>query len=345
MFEIFFSHLTTTIAEIEVCLSKLKVPRNKVPKKVAGFLKLTDRISKSLVSARDAPERPAKDVDEYEKFLVSLGCKLPNFLHNWATNYEVMDVEFQTSHRMSPRRGERILVMFRLSWNMKTHHKQRDYLPAQAAITLETTLVEYYREDLLRECNGAPALRKEMWDYFLSVTSPYHEDVPNKPGLTRRIKAWEFPDKYDTPESNNSTSGGRKYDANMMKKELDQANPPPKRKTKEVIAQSKIKGLLDNKYLWASVSGATPGVVETLAYHCIATLSRVSHLMHMSFMVDELLMSLDINRSLTLTLSDWSTESLSGVNKPPKGPSMWSRWRCRYFRTLHTSSRTNMRNS
>ncbi|KAI0261575.1 hypothetical protein BGY98DRAFT_1104417, partial [Russula aff. rugulosa BPL654] len=254
MFEIFFSHLTTTIAEIEVCLSKLKVPRNKVPKKVAGFLKLTDRISKSLVSAHDAPERPAKDADEYEKFLVSLGCKLPNFLHNWATNYEVMDVEFQTSHRMSPRRGERILVMSGLSWNTKTHHKQRDYLPAQAAITLETVLVEYYREDLLRECNGAPALRKEMQDYFLSVTSPYHEDVPNKPGLTRRIKAWEFPDKYDTPESNDSTSGGRKYDANMMKKELDQANPPPKRKTKEVIAQSKIEGLLDNKYLWASIA-------------------------------------------------------------------------------------------
>jgi hypothetical protein len=132
----------------------------------------------------------------------------------------------------------------------------------------------------LRQCHGASSLRSEMQEFFLSLASTHIVRDESAPSGSRMVKVWEFPDKYALPEhaTEPSPSGNtRKYDGAFMKQELDKLHPKEsvKNKTKDAKYTS-IVGLLNNPNLYSSVKGVTPATLETLAYHCINTLNRVS---------------------------------------------------------------------
>lgn len=367
MFTILFCHLTTTIPEIELNLQKSTSLRAKVPRNLMGFKKLVDATKDTLVEAKsqsqekrrgrketrgdadkeyqdelaECPAFKAKAKDNYETFVVDvLSMNLPNFFYQWESNYLKMKLtKYEHSHRLAPRRGERMLVMSGLSWNESSNNRPRDWMPTVAAITLETGIVEMYREDMLRRCAGARKLREEMETYFLSIASFF---VPfDRPTEPQAIKEWRFPDGYSsspageapavvpassTGPATESRTASRtalttesttesttmsalrvtKYNPDVIRKELNRQNPMnTKQSKKRDKLRTSIDGLVKNKLLWADKQGDTGGTLETLAYHCIAALSRVSH--H-SFMVSCVLLGerqcRRMNESLTSTWTD-----------------------------------------
>jgi len=171
---------------------------------------------------------------------------------------------FNRNHRTSKRTGERLLVMSGLGWNVDSHHMNRDWTNIISAVTLETAIVESYRLQLLIACPGACALRKEMRDYILSMTSTFF--MIARTGKLERVVEWGFLDGIPLDVG---TCGGRSYDPDEIRKELYDG------KRNDSVAAT-INSLCKNKLLWSSHPDAAQGTLETLAYNCISTLSRVS---------------------------------------------------------------------
>jgi hypothetical protein len=202
---------------------------------------------------------------------------------------------FKRPHRVSERTGERLLVMSGLSWNLDSHNKSRDYNNVVAAVTLETALVESYRVDLLTACPGAHALRKVMQEYLLTIASPYHKTHPVS-GALQSIEEWAFPDGIPLDVG---TCGGRLYDAEELRKQMNELNLASATTTgskgKGNTVLKTIEYLEKNPLLWCSDPKAKYGSVETLAHHCISTLSHVSQsfIIHMSPETPHALMFID----------------------------------------------------
>lgn len=323
MFTMFFSHLTTSIADIEIQLSKVGIPRNGAAKDFIGYMKYLEEVETSKSTGKKTSENGEETYQNKlgeslmlnveggnmqesraEKFVKSLGWTNLHYFAEWKANMKVMELSTydDRKHRVSNRRGERFVVMSGLTWNKQSRSKERDWAATVAAITLETAIVEKYREKLLRMCNGAYELRKEMLEYFSSITIGHYETHPST-GEIIKNRSWEFPDGYKLPvdvdasgDSGDKTgitgttgkAGGTsttghtsmtgRYNPEAMRKELHKVNPiiVTSKRRKESV-QSQIRNLTKNKYLWSSNSKASNGSLETLAYHCIVTLWRVSY--------------------------------------------------------------------
>lgn len=166
-----------------------------------------------------------------------------------------------------------MLVMSGLDWNLDTRNAKRDWPNTASAITVETALVESYREDLLLECPGASALREEIRAHFVKIAHPHNINHPST-GLVDQVYLWEFPDGFATPVGIRSD---RVYVPEVMRDDLNRHKPQPKSKDKKRDAiQVTITSLVKNKYLTSSHSTASSGVLETLAYQCIKSLAHVS---------------------------------------------------------------------
>lgn len=88
-----------------------------------------------------------------------------------------------------------MLVMSGLSWNIASKARDRDWAPTVAAITLETALVEFYREKMLKKCSGACRLREDIEGYFLSIGTVHHWLHPSTGEGIVEV-SWTFPDGY-----------------------------------------------------------------------------------------------------------------------------------------------------
>jgi len=276
----FFSNLTTYIAEIEIYLRKKPSLRDQIPKDpkhISEFQKLFDKVRKSPIddNKKGKSSHNKKPLDMSEKILGLLNWDFATYAREWELNQELMKSKpFKQTNRVAERRGERFLVMCGLSWNFNSQNKARDWLNVVAAVTLETAVVESYRMDLLVACPGACKLREEMREYFVGIASAYHK--PRVAGGTHLVTEWAFPDGYD---DNVSTRVSKSYDPDVLRKDMvsvpgaSVATPKGKRGS----ARDILNDLAKNSLLRCSDPNAAPGSLETLAYNSISALSRVSH--------------------------------------------------------------------
>jgi hypothetical protein len=304
LFTILFSHLTTTIVEISICLARMGIKREGAPRSLTGFKKLRDKVEGGMTRAvsRRAKElektqgqatqaaddevvyqnelatyltiEVSKDTEESEAFIKTLGWNLIRLNEEYKRNLGLMGLnKFNREHRLSLRRGERMLVMSGLSWNTESRSSERDWGATVMAVVLETAVVESYRETVLRTSNGAYDLRREIREYMKSIAMTHFAWHPTT-GSHHQEKSWEFPDGFEAPRT---TKENGPFNAATMRKNLDQAIPlgGMSRRKKNGL-RTQIENLYKNKYLWASRSGASSGTMETLAYHCIQQLWKVS---------------------------------------------------------------------
>lgn len=300
MFRIFFSHLTTSIAEMEVYLCDHTTHRDLIPtdsKQLPAFKTLADKANEALIGgiagsstaaaakgkAKGKKRKKAAEKEEggpgsAEFFLQKLGVELVNFGHRWRTLFELMPLfPFTRDNRTAKDRGERMLTMSGLSWNPKSQNKTRDWGNIVAAITIETIVVESYREDLLQSCSGACTIREEAYAYFLSHAVEHYKRA-NMTSRPEMVTEWVFADAYNLDVG---ARGGKQYNSADLRKYLDTAHATTTRMKKDPI-RTWVEGIEKNKLLWSSDDGAGKGSVETLAHHCISTLAHVSQLFRVS---------------------------------------------------------------
>jgi len=310
-----FNHLTTTITEIEIYLARAKIPRKNIPKDLAKYKTLFDDVMKAMYNTKKALQAKSDDIlngkdweqayqDELaghmrfkasdgmtmcQDFLTSVKWNVVRFAYEWKQNFALWEFkEFTRAHRIAYRRGERMHVMSGLSWNHQSRAKERDWTLPNAAVTLETALVESYRRDLLEVCPGAGRLREEMRKYLMSIANPFHLIEPHT-GKDITQKDWDFPDMFPSfpnrvPQESTESSDASEprpppvkvYNPVEMTKALDEVKLDSM-KGKEKTGFASIDGLMRNKFLWCTDERATPGTLETKAHDCIASLSHVSH--------------------------------------------------------------------
>jgi len=297
----FFSHLTTSITEVDIYLRKNPTLRTHVPKDLTEFKRIAERVEESMVKAKkklpvsqqkrkedeldEAQEKVlsglmdhtlAQQKNQSEKLVDLLGWSDIQYALEWRRNQALMVRRpFVRDNRVAKRMGERFLVMSGLSWNLQSQNKGRDWPIIVSAVTLEAKLVGSYRMDLLRACPGACALRVEMERYFRTIASIHHGKHPIS-GQLQGVAHWQFPDQYSVDVG---PHGRTSYDPDHLRKELGGlketvSSPKGKRNGAGFITNSLAK----NKLLWSSDPDAPHGSLETLAYICLNTLSNVSHL-------------------------------------------------------------------
>jgi hypothetical protein len=306
MFTIFFAHLTTYIAEVDIRLRTHPTVREQLPpdRKITEFKVFFDKTEKSMTvemaklpGEGTIPEENYED-DEYstalaglidltsseektkeEEFVSALHWKPTRFFSEWKKNQLLLKVEkFSRENRVAPRMGERFLVMSGIEWNHRSQNVGRDWPNILAASTLEVGIVETYRTDLLKHCPGARALREEIGVYLRSIASPFHDKHPTT-GKPRRVNYWDFPDKIELTVAPGTVP--TMYDPDDMKVEFQTAisltsgKGRDKRKGENVT----VEALVNNELLWSSEPDTSSGTMETLAFHCITTLKKASRLL------------------------------------------------------------------
>jgi hypothetical protein len=300
---IFFSNLTTRIADVEIQLLGLNVKRNVMTglsfadlkafydnthKEMGKGLKQSAKGRAIREEEEDALYEKALsgdldtditlDMSPTEKMIRTLGWNPIRFAYEWRSNDSLMGLEdFKQSHRSSKRMGERMLVMSGHPWNPKSHAPERDWNNINGAVTLETAIVLSYRHDLIMSCPGVRALRKEMEEFFLTIATPYFYKHPTTGKLDRKLE-WSFPDGIECDEeSSTGPSKPKSYDPDQQRKELAKANPSAgmKPQIKRTTVKFTVETLEKNPFLWCYEPEVATGTLETLAHHCINTLAQV----------------------------------------------------------------------
>jgi hypothetical protein len=219
----------------------------------------------------------AKDRDEDPNlsgaagaFLDSVAWSPDQFALEHSKNFTTMSgYPFKREARFASRIGERLLTMSGLTWNASSQNRARDWVNVATAVTVETALVEHYREQLLTACPGARALRCDLQTLFLANTSPYSTQVKGEAPRTE-VK-WEFADKIAISVRDEKMV----YDAEELNTEFLDVHTKNANGHVNDPVTTMVQHLEKNKYLASSSSSAPPGAVETLAHHFISGLIEV----------------------------------------------------------------------
>ena len=254
-----------------------------------------------------------KQIEGYDgsavAYLKRYRWSVDKFGHEYWMNSCFMEnkaLSFERNERINGRRGQRLLVMSGLSWNAESQNKSRDYVNIIVAVTLETAIVESYRETLIKECTGAGALRGELHNCFKT------EVLPQLDSDTGQLEGdWEFLDNFlgigDIPAPQSHS-----WNAMSLKNELDSAKDANKvrrgsggTQTSKKMGREKdaskgrskdsgtarslpessesvdailnmVKLLEENIYLLCLDPGVAPGTLETMAHDHIMALYEVS---------------------------------------------------------------------
>jgi hypothetical protein len=195
------AHLTTTILEIVLALDKIQTPRGDISKFV-GFRPLTDKKSTSLIINRrkkDKEEQPQQKLrPEVQALLDGANWTREKFSQSYRSVTEIMHKDMTTHFRFNTIHAVRLLCMSGLDWESKSKNKARDWENVATAIVIETALVETYREKLLKQCRSARLLRKEIHDFFYSITPTWNQVGGQETFITD--KKWIFPDNIYLPD-------------------------------------------------------------------------------------------------------------------------------------------------
>jgi hypothetical protein len=206
-----FAHLTTTLADITMYLAKNPTVRGSVksfgPFRALTVKKTTDkpqrRTSKAVPKGPDAINLSQDVVD----FLEAINWSREDFIQAYDRVFATMNRtdNIEENVRLSNDLSVRLYAMTGLLWSTASKNKARDWVPMAIAITVETGIVQSYREALLKSTGTARKLRQEMHDIFLKVTKPWKQFAvgdanTNQSGMLVTAKSWSFADNIRVEE-------------------------------------------------------------------------------------------------------------------------------------------------
>ena len=309
VFRIFFENLTTTIAQIEIYLNDNPVNRNISFKlrELGDFIVHLRGVRLGKVSARppkrtrkktgDAQTTPApaesnvvtlyndlvKESDA-AAYVLSLGISMDQLDHDLTQAVAVMSTVPLEQHLRSDNRCfMRMLTVGGLQWNVNSQAKSRDWGQVGLAAILESLLVAKYREDLLKSCQGAAVMRKDLSAYFLSIS---RSSVPKetktvtlqsemRQGKFRKAasqKDWFFADMIVVDED---ACDMTEYSSKALLSKLVQTQDKEKKRQADPLVK-----LADtwkkSPYILSSQKGVAPGTIETSTYYLMQEMFGVS---------------------------------------------------------------------
>lgn len=197
--------------------------------KFNAFKSITDKIStknqKDRVAASPLTSKGIEIKPEVEEFLEAVDWDLEEFIDTYSCVFEAMksfsgtastssgtastssgtastsSVEKHRETRLSKTRSTQMLSMSGLTWIYDSKNRNRDWDGVALAVTIETALIESYRENLLKACPSACRLRVELYDFFLKITPPWNQIAGQNSMLTCNMeKRWIFPDGICTDD-------------------------------------------------------------------------------------------------------------------------------------------------
>jgi hypothetical protein len=252
-----FAHLTTSIAQIAVYL--YSVPTNRDVPNLEEIQRFMDKSQNERVVEGANVEDPDQvaEMRSVGRYLARFNMDILKFCSKFNKTIKLMKIGFDRGDRMSDDLKTRLLAMSGLSWNAASKNNTRDWGQVAIAATLEPHIIRLYKSEMLRECKGASALRKEIRTYLI--------------GIARR--GWCFADNLPHDEDEDEVLD---YDPVTLRKKLQTAyEKGPKGKKDPVLA---LVEMLESCPL-LHCSDPSPGVasqtVESLAELCISRLIRV----------------------------------------------------------------------
>jgi hypothetical protein len=139
----------------------------------------------------------AKYIKEYDKTLKNMGGPFTREAHDSSTL------------------GLRMAVMSGLHWNHELKTRKRDWNTVATIITIETALVQTYRQRMLDDdsCSGARALRSDLQTCLKSATPPYQLQRSSQRPISH--KSWDYPDNI-IPRPKDKITTTKVYDVNEL---------------------------------------------------------------------------------------------------------------------------------
>jgi hypothetical protein len=195
----------------------------------------------------------AKYIEEYDKTLKNMGGP------------------FTREARDSSTLGLRMAVMSGLHWNHESKTRKRDWNTVTTIITIETALVQTYRQRLLDDdsCSGARALRSDLQAYLKSAAPPYQLQMSSQRPISH--KSWDYPDNI-IPHPKDKITTTKVYDvdeldAHFQEVEDGSGRPNP--------IKDWVHKMERDQRLFCSSKSKFHGTIESRAYHAITILSNV----------------------------------------------------------------------
>ncbi|KAI9432001.1 hypothetical protein BJY52DRAFT_1199379 [Lactarius psammicola] len=278
IFRVILNHLTTSIVEIDVYLMNNPTPRTLIEDlspfksistvaKDKGKGKATKNKTKS-----DALSPSTKEPVAMSEFLSAVNWTADRLKKEYDTIREMMSKhQFTRDNRLSNHRGTRLLTMCGLPWNPESQNKPRDFAMIATAVSVESAVVNTYRENLLGLCPGARALRKDLHSLFIEFAVPH--SIQNDAGDDIIHCIWEFPDSISSDES---ADRHKPYNLKVLLDQWQSAHDTFVNDTKDPIMVA-MQTLEKNRFLACSDPDAPPGAIETLAHHLITGLSEIMY--------------------------------------------------------------------
>ena len=217
-------------------------------------------------------------------FVASLGKSMDQLDHDLSQTVSLMGaVPLEQHLRTDPRAHIRLITVGGLLWNENSQAKTRDYAQIGLAAIFESLLVGKYREDLLKSCQGATVMRKDLSTYFLSISK---STVPKDPstvpkqtelrqGKLRRTAAqkdWCFADMIVIDEDAVDTT---EYSSKSLLAKLVQTQEKEKRRQADPLVKL-ADGWKKSPLVLCSKDGVAPGTIESSMYYMMEDVFGVS---------------------------------------------------------------------
>jgi len=196
--------------------------------------------------------------------------------------------KFAPPQRTSPVLAYRLLSVSGLSWNPASQNPARDFNAFAVAVTLEKINVMSYREELLRACSAANAMRNDLYEYFFSIARPHHESLAAQGGQPRgrrlkQVKEWLFADKIEVLKDVEGLPVSKYYEPVELYAQLDEARTVLQRLKKDIRVRF-VNSIIKNPLLLCSDPSKPRGTLESSAYCHIYELVKVRFHCHLTFM-------------------------------------------------------------
>jgi hypothetical protein len=231
-------------------------------------------------------------------FLAAVEWSEADFLSAYAACFSIMgETRMTEKERLSKVLVQRILAISGLSWNADSKNRGRDWERYASAATGETALVQLYRKKLLMGCAPARALRKDLYELFLSWALRRSEIVTGGGSQMQTVRRWEFADMIDLADVQGGEVEEQRPDFDKMRLDWDTSLGTGKGKGKgkgkasgkkavkppKDSIEAMLEGLKANKFLHSSNPDASAGTLESLAAFAISVLG---HVMYDAFIVN-----------------------------------------------------------
>jgi hypothetical protein len=269
-----FSHLTTSVVDIDIHLMEADVKLRGPDVDLAAFKRLLDPKQKAAAQSDDTPAQAAdargraleaaaevlSRIDLTPAAFDAIVKKLVGKMHVAPGN-----PDYRT-HRCSEFLPFRFASASALIWNHDSRAKNRDWSLAATALAIEAGYIPTYRDTLVQECRGARVLRKAIYDVFLSVAERTVLDAAPDDSVTY-LSTWSFPDNLplaDVPLlSSPEPLASLRSRWELARGQFEDGIRDP--------AFALIRQLERNKYLQSTIQGS----VEAVAHFHITALAEV----------------------------------------------------------------------